>query len=218
MVNTAHRTTPTATVCPPEQRVLFHNLSWLAFEQILTALGEQRSARLTYDLGTLEITMPLEEHENASEWIALFIRILVEELNLKIKSMGSTTLKRPDLDKGAEPDKGYYIQNQPKVTGRNVDLTQDPPPDLVVEVDITHTDIDKLSVYAAMGVPEFWRYNGQELQIYQLQGKAYTELNTSPTFPNISKDRFYEFLSQCLIDEVKASKTLRRWIEQEYLA
>jgi Uma2 family endonuclease len=147
MVNTASRIVSTMAAPTAEQRVLFHNLSWLAFEQILAALGEQRSARLTYNLGTLEMTMPLEGHENASEWIALFIRILVEELNLKIKSMGSTTLKRPDLDKGAEPDKGYYIQNQPKVMGRNVDLTQDPPPDLVVEVDITHTDIDKLTVY-----------------------------------------------------------------------
>jgi Uma2 family endonuclease len=207
----------TAAVPPTEQRVLFHNLSWQAYEQILAVLGERRSARLTYDLGTLEITMPLEEHENASELIALFIRILVEELDLNLKSMGSTTLKRPDLDRGAEPDKSYYIQNQPNVAGKNVDLSQDPPPDLILEVDITHTDIDKLSLYANMGVPEFWRYNGQELRIYQLRGEAYTEVGISPTFPAVSKEQLYEFLSQCSIDEVKASKALRRWIEQECL-
>ncbi len=52
-----------------------------------------------------------------------------------------TTLDREDLDRGAEPDNAYYIQNQPRVAGRTVNLQQYPPPDLVVEVDITHTDI-----------------------------------------------------------------------------
>ena len=152
-----------------EQRVVFHNISWQAYEQILAALGESRSSRLTYDQGTLEITMPLEEHESATRLIELFIRILVEEFGLKIKTMGSTTLNRPDLERGAEPDNCYYIQNQPKVAGKKVDLSTDPPPDLIAEVDITHTDIDKLNLYASMGVPEFWRYNGRVLRIYQLQ-------------------------------------------------
>ena len=87
--------------------------------------------------------MPLEDHEQASEWIGLLIRILVVEMGLKLKSMRSTTLDREDLDRGAEPDNAYYIQHQPQVAGRTVDLTTDPPPDLVVEVDITHTENDK---------------------------------------------------------------------------
>ena len=106
--------------------------------------------------------MPLEEHEFSGRLIELFVRILVVELGLKIKTMGSTTLDRSDLDRGAEPDSAYYIQNQSRVAGRKVDLATDPPPDLVVEVDITHTDINKPALYAAMGVPEFWRYDGRE--------------------------------------------------------
>ncbi|GAB1543138.1 Uma2 family endonuclease [Scytonema sp. NUACC21] len=204
---------PEATLA--EQRVVFHNISWQAYEQILAALGEGRSSRLTYDQGTLEISMPLEEHERATRLIELFIRILVVELGLKIKTMGSTTLNRPDLEKSAEPDNCYYIQNQPKVAGKKVDLNQDPPPDLIVEVDITHTDINKLNLYASMGVREFWRYNGQELRIYQLQEHQYIEVENSPTFSWEIKERLYQFLQECHIDEVEAEISFRAWVKQQ---
>lgn len=198
-----------------EQRVVFHNISWQAYEQILAALGEGRSSRLIYDQGTLEITMPLEEHESATRLIELFIRILVEEFGLKIKTMGSTTLNRPDLERGAEPDNCYYIQNQPKVAGKKVDLNTDPPPDLIAEVDITHSDIDKLKLYASMGVPEFWRYNGQALRIYQLHDGQYIEVENSPTFSWVIKERLYQFLQECQVDEVQASKGFRAWVQQQ---
>lgn len=198
---------------PQEKRVTLHGLTWQAYQQILNALPQSRSARLTYDRGTLEITMPLESHEFASEMIGLFIRILVEEMNLQLKSMRSTTLDREDLDRGAEPDNAYYIQNQPKVSGRYVDLSVDPPPDLVVEVDITHTDIDKNRLYAAMGVPEFWRYDGQVWRIYQLQDRAYIECDRSPTFPIVSEEDLYQFLEQALQEEIKAGKAFRELIK-----
>ncbi len=172
-----------------EKRVVFNHLSWLSYRQILQALGENNRAHLFYDRGTLEITMPLEEHEFYRELIGLFIRILVVELGLKIKSMGSTTLAREDLERGAEPDNAYYIQNQAKVLGKRINLTQDPPPDLVVEVDITHTDINKLALYARLGVPELWRFNGQIWRIYRLEKEGYQEEEFSPTFPLVPKTK-----------------------------
>jgi Uma2 family endonuclease len=197
----------------PEKRVTLRGLNWQAYQQILHALPQSRAARLTYDRGTLEITMPSESHEFAGEMTGLFVRILVEEMDLLLKSMRSTTLDRQDLDRGAEPDNAYYIQNQPKVSGRYVDLRTDPPPDLIVEVDITHTDIDKNRLYAAMGVPEFWRYNGQEWRIFQLQGDTYMECDRSPTFPIVSKEDLYQFLEQALQEEVKAAKAFRELIK-----
>ena len=205
--------TPEITLA--EQRVVFYNISWQNYQQILAALGQNRSSRLIYDQGTLEITMPLEEHESATRLIELFIRILVVESNLKMKTMGSTTLNRDDLQRSAEPDNCYYIQNQPKVVGKTVDLNQDPPPDLIVEVDITHTNINKLTFYSSMGVPEFWRYNGKILRIYQLQESAYIEVEKSPTFPKITKEQLYRFLQDCQIDEVQAEKSFRAWVQQE---
>jgi Uma2 family endonuclease len=128
--------------------------------------------------------------------------------------MGSTTLDRSDLERGAEPDNAYYIQNQPLVAGRKVDLATDPPPDLVVEVDITHSDINKPALYASMGVPEFWRYNGREWSIYQLQADRYTEVANSPTFPMVSKEKLYEFLAVAQTDEVTAEIDLRQWVRE----
>ncbi len=197
-----------------EKRVTIHHLNWQAYQQILTALPETRAARLTYDHGTLEICMPLEDHEFAVRLIELFIRILVVEMGMKLKTMGSTTLDRQDLQRGSEPDNAYYIQNQPKVAGRKVDITQDPPPDLIVEVDITHTDIDKNALYASMGVPEFWRFNGQTWQILKLTGKTYVEVDYSPTFPWIEKGDLYEFLEQAQHDEVEAELSFRNRVRQ----
>lgn len=198
-----------------EKRVSVSGLTWVAYQKILYALPEGRSTRLTYDHGTLEITMPLEEHEYASELIGLFIRILVGVMGLKLKSLRSTTLERPDLDRSAEPDNAYYIQHQAQVAGRKVDLSQDPPPDLVVEVDITHTDIAKNRLYASMGVPEFWRYNGQVWRIFQLQGEAYQELDRSPTFDWVKKEDLYQFLEQAQQDEIEAEQNFRTLVNQK---
>jgi Uma2 family endonuclease len=197
-----------------ERRVTIHHLNWQAYQQILTALPETRATRLTYDHGTLEISMPLEDHEFAVRLIELFIRILVVEMGLKLKTMGSTTLDREDLQRGSEPDNAYYIQNQPKVAGRNVDITQDPPPDLIVEVDITHTDINKNALYASMGVPEFWRFNGQTWRIFKLIGKSYEEVDHSPTFFWVEKMHLYNFLEQAQLDEVEAEISFRNQVRQ----
>ncbi|MGB7057427.1 MAG: Uma2 family endonuclease [Geitlerinemataceae cyanobacterium] len=204
----------TQTIPIGEKRVTLHGLTWQGYQQILTALPQSRAARLTYDRGVLEISMPLEEHENSGRLIELFIRILVVELGMKMKTMGSTTLDREDLDRSSEPDNAYYIQNQPKVAGRTVNLKTDPPPDLIVEVDITHTDIDKKRLYASMGVPEFWRYNGQEISIYQLVEGEYQEFDRSPTFSAIEKSELYQFLEKARQDEVEAELNFRQQIRQ----
>ncbi len=198
-----------------EQRVVIHGVSWEAYLQILDALPQSRGSRLTYDDGVLEITMPLEDHEFSGRLIECFIRTLVELKGLRIKTMGSTTMNYPQLKKGAEPDNAYYIQNQPLVKGRNVDFAHDPPPDLVVEVDITHTDIQKNRFYTSLGVPEFWRFNGKVWRIYQLQDGVYVEVEASPTFPQVPKERLYAFLEQAKEDEIEAVQSLRTWWEKQ---
>lgn len=203
-----------------EKRLLFHSLDWQRYQTLRETLSrngeaspmENRNIRFTYLQGTLEVTMPLEIHEFSTRLIELFIRILVVELGMKVKTMGSTTLNRETLDRSAEPDNAYYIQSQPLVAGRDVDLDQDPPPDLVVEVDITHTDINKLALYAAMNVPEFWRYDGEVWRIYELRDREYQEVEMSPTFPRVPKIKLYEFLATARQDEVEAELALREWV------
>ncbi|NJN21762.1 MAG: Uma2 family endonuclease [Leptolyngbya sp. RL_3_1] len=198
-----------------EKRMAFQALDWPAFKQIQQLLTERTRARFTYDDGVLEITMPLEGHERIARLVELFIRILVVEMGLKLKTMGSTRLDREDLLKSAEPDNGYYIQNYARVADHEVDLKVDPAPDLVVEVDITHTDINKNALYASLGVSEFWRLNGRDWQILVLADGSYGEQEQSLTFPLVEKADLYRFLETALVDEVAAEKTFRQWVRQQ---
>ncbi len=211
----ANSITDQLPVSPGEKRIALRGLDWIAYQQMKALLNERTRARLTYDRGTLEITMPSEPHEFYARLIELFIRILVVELGLQIKTLGSTTLDREDLERGAEPDSGYYIQNQPQVAGRTIDLAVDPPPDLIVEVDISHTDIDKNALYAAMGVRELWRFNGKVWRIYHLQENSYVEVNFSPTFSMVPKEKLYEFLAACQQNEVEAEINFRAWTREQ---
>ncbi len=205
---------PQATLKPRgEQRVVFRGIAWNDYLQMQEMLPQSRGSRLTYDDGVLEIAMPLEDHEFARCLIERFIVVLVELFALPIKTMGSTTMNYPLLRKGAEPDSAYYIQNQPLVKGRNVNFAQDPPPDLVVEVDITHTDIAKNQFYASLSVPEFWRFDGQVWRIYALESGVYVEVDRSLTFPQVPKEWLYAFLATAKEDEIVAMRELRsRWL------
>jgi Uma2 family endonuclease len=170
---------------PSGQRVLLKDVNWQMFESILNELGNHRAARLAYDNGTLEIMAPLPEHEKSKEIISDFVKVLLEELNIDCECFGSTTFKRQDILKGVEPDQCFYIQNEATMRGKDkLDLTVDPPPDLVIEIDITSDSRTRFSIYEALGVPELWRYNGL-LQINLLQNGKYVESNYSQNFPEL---------------------------------
>jgi Uma2 family endonuclease len=205
----------TTQTMPAEQRLTLTNISWDTYDKLLDAFGEHRAVRLHYDEGVLEFMVPLEAHENPSDVLGALIFNLAVDCGLTIKSMASTTLRRQPLQKGAEPDKCFYIQNEPLVRGKTVDLETDPPPDLVVEVDITHSDINKNALYARLGIPEFWRFNGKTLRIFQLQDGSYQEVNVSPTFPWLNKQVIYNFLEQCrTLGEAQAMRNFRTWLHE----
>jgi Uma2 family endonuclease len=161
-----------ATPVLAEERVVLQNVTWQLYELMLAQLGENRSVRLAYDQGILELMSPLMPHERSKRLLEKLIDIVLEELDISAVSVGSMTCKREDLGRGSEPDSGYYIQNEPLIRHREtVNLEEDPPPDLVLEVEYSRSAVNKLKLYAAMGVPEFWHYNGKTLRVYRLFGK-----------------------------------------------
>lgn len=91
-----------------EQRVVFHGLSWDDYLQIFHALPQRRNSRLSYHDKTLEIAQAYQAHEFAVRLIERFIRLLVGEMGMKMKTMGSTTMNREGLQWGAEPDCAFY--------------------------------------------------------------------------------------------------------------
>jgi Uma2 family endonuclease len=209
----------TATPEIAEQRVILSNVSWQTFEQLLTELGDKRATRLAYNEGLLEIMTPLGPHENSNRFIESLIGAIADELNLNLKRFGSLTLKRAKKLKGAEPDSCYYIQNEPLVRSKQeIDLNNDPPPDLVLEIDITSGSMDKQPIYAAIGIPEFWHYNGNKLEIFVLEpsNQEYQKVTQSLTFPWMPLDIIPRFIRQSLVDgETATLRAFRAWVREQ---
>jgi Uma2 family endonuclease len=197
-------------------RVILQGVSWQTYQALLAELGDNRSSRLAYDQGILEITMPSDRHETNIKLLERMIEALTEELDLPIKGFRSTTLNREDLQRGAEPDSCYYIQNVDRIQGRTVDLSRDPAPDLVIEVDITSPSSRRLQIYKQLEVPEVWRYIGQTVQIYQLQAGTYNLCENSPTFPFVRVEILNQFLQQAQAqDDTTFIRTWRKWVREQ---
>jgi Uma2 family endonuclease len=200
-----------------EQRTLLHHVSWQLFENLLTELGDNRACRLTYDQGDLEIMAPSSTHEHANRVIERLIIVMVEELGLEVKSVGSLTCKREELKRGAEPDSCYYIQHEAFARNKDsVDLNKDPPPDLVVEIEYTSSALPKLPLYASLRVPELWRYDGHHLLIYQLVAGQYVPCPISPTFAPIKVTDIPRFLRKSQqVGEIKMTRAFRGWVRKQ---
>lgn len=194
---------------PPGDRLLLHDITWEEFEQILGDLGEHRAVRIAYHQGVLELVPPLSEHEAAKEIISDLVKALLEELDIEFWPLGSTTFKNAALTGEIEPDQCLYIQNEALVRGKaRVDLSVDPPPDLAIESDVTsrtHPDL-----YAALGVPELWRFEKGALQIYVLHGGRYRAAPESRLFPRLP---LREVISQYLAQSKRQgrNRTLREF-------
>ena len=203
------------TLAPPEQIVQLSGISWQTYETLLAEIGD-RQIRLTYNRGNLEIMVPSPEHERFKEVLGRFVETLAEELDVKIEPLGSTTFKRPELS-GKEPDKCFYIQNLSAVKGKKrIDMTQDPPPDLVVEIDITSRSENSLQVYADLGVPEVWIYNGSRLRIKRLENGEYVEGEISLAFPSLPILEIVRFLEQAeTMDYLELVKAFRNWVKSK---
>jgi Uma2 family endonuclease len=168
---------------PPGNQLLLRDITWQMFETLLTELGESRASRLSYSKGSLEIMVPLPEHETGKVLIGDLVKIILEELEIEFCSLGSTTFKNENMAQAIEADDCFYIQNEAAVRGKNrIDLATDPPPDLAIEIDITSRT--QFNNYEALGVPELWRYNGRSLQISVLQDGKYVQSDRSFQFPS----------------------------------
>ncbi|OUL27627.1 Uma2 family endonuclease [Nostoc sp. 106C] len=202
---------------PAEQRTVLYNVSWETFEALLRDTGEDRGSRFAYDCGTLEIMIPLFEHENPKIQFDHFILVIVEELGIEIKSAGSTTLKSRLANRGIEPDNCYYIQNESRVRGKEtLNLETDPPPDLAIEIDITSSSVNKFRIYSALGIPELWRYDGQDLKFYHLLDGQYIECEFSIAFPLVSVNDISRFIQQSkTMGEIALLKSFRAWVRSK---
>ncbi|MGB8700022.1 MAG: Uma2 family endonuclease [Thermosynechococcaceae cyanobacterium] len=214
----------TATLIQSPDRVVLRNISWHTYQSLIGDFESEPALRLTYDRGTLEIRMPLDLHETYKKLIGRFIEAATEELDLEIRSLGSRTCDRKDLARGLEPDQCYYIQHVALVRdSEQIDFAHFPPPDLAVEIDITSSSLDRFSIYADLGIPELWRYDGRSLTFYQLQNGQYQSCDHSVAFPLLAADHIGQFLdlrfpkdkAQPSMSENRLVKQFRQWLQHQ---
>lgn len=204
---------------PSETRFFLPGVSWQFYEACLAEIGD-RPIRLSYHRGNLEMMSPSREHERCKRLLGRMIEVLTEELDVPMQSSGSTTWRREHLDSGLEPDECYYIQNEPRVRGRDeLDLAVDPPPDLAVEVEISRCAVDRMAIYAGLGVPEVWRYDGARLRVCQLdENQQYQTRRRSVALPFLPPEEVERFLARRNdTDETTWVRSFRAWVRESIL-
>jgi Uma2 family endonuclease len=198
-----------------ETRTLLRNVTWQQYIE-LRDREEYRHRRMTYDRGSLELMSPGRLHERLRIVITECVKAWCRELRISYQSGGSTTFRREDLERGLEGDNCYYIQNLSVVKDRatELDLTIDPPPDLILEVDVTSSSIDKMLIYAALGVPEVWRWHDDRLYLYGLDSDTrYVIVAESLALPGFPVELATDFVSQRLYaDEMELMDEFRELV------
>lgn len=198
------------------RRLRLHGVPWGTY-CALRELPENYHVRMTYDRGDLEIMSPSPRHEQWAALIGRLIEAWTEECNVDIAGRRTMTFQREDLQRGLEPDNCYYIQHEADIRSkRELDFTVDPPPDLVVEVDLTSSSSGKLPLYAAFGVPEVWRYNGSALEILLLGDDGqYQSAAESRALPGIKPELIERILARVGTEsETSLVRAFRVWVGQ----
>ncbi len=207
-----------ATAAKPhlEENVVFLAVTWDTYEAILTDLGDDSRTRLAYDGRTLELMSPFREHEVDTRFLDLLLGAVMEEWDINLDCVGFMTLKAKPV--GAEPDTSYYIEHAYDVAGlKEIDLRTSPPPDLVVEFDLSRRRMDKFKIYARLGVPEFWRYGRHGLQAFALRAGEYHEIAASEVIPGLPMAPLASFLERhSEPDKRPILKDWRAWLRANH--
>ena len=200
-----------------EQRFCLNYVSWQTYESLLADYADTRSPRFTFSEGMLEIMSPSGEHEELIQILAMIADIVAEEQRVEFKALGSSTFRRPDLEHGTEPDACFYVQNVERIRGKKeIDLTVDPPPDLVIEVEVTSPVIPKLPVYARLGVPEIWLHDGRSASILCLSGDHYEASDRSGVLPAVTQTVLLDFVEQSkALSTLAWRRVVRTWAREQ---
>lgn len=200
-------------ISPPEERIILHDVTWETYEQLLANYENSSGPRFAYDRGVLEIMSPSSEHEELNDLFKLLIYIVAEEWDVEIRGFGATTFRREDLARGSEPDSCFYVQHVEAIRGvSKLDLAVHPPPDLVIEIDVTHPSLDKFPIYAQLGIPEFWLHEEGALKIFKLEGGEYVETDRSIALPRLTRRQISFFLSAAKTQKRPAwQRAVREW-------
>jgi len=183
-------------ISPTDQRVILAGVSWTTYIRILADVGDSHAVRMAFDRGKLEIMAPSFAHERPAHLLGQIVEILAEIRQMDLLGAGSTTFKREDVERGFEPDASFYLPHAAAVRGNaEIDLTRDLPPDLIIEIDLTHPSLDKFPIDAALGIPEVWRYAEEQLTIYRRTADGYGGVATSVVLSGVTGQQLQQLVA-----------------------
>jgi Uma2 family endonuclease len=203
---------------PSGNRLLLSGIDWPTYCRLTRLFDERRHLRITYDRGALEIMTLSPRHERIKHLLGLLVLALAEGFAIPIAGFGSMTFRRRRLKRGLEPDECFWIQHEAQVRGRDdIDLRTDPPPDLVIEVDISRSSINRMNIYGKLGVPEVWRFDGQALSFLARQPDgSYADIPQSLAFLQVAPGDVTALLAlRGQLDETAIVRQAREWAAQK---
>ena len=182
--------------------IVWKDVSWNFYRAMLREFDEWPS-RVNYDRGTLEVMTLSIEHERYKMLLAEMVGQIAVTFRLRMTRGGSATLKRMTKKKGLEADLCYWVANEPAVrTKKRINLRVDPPPDLVIEIDVMHSVVNREKIYAALGVPEMWLLSGNaKLAAFALETGAWQPTEQSRSFPFLRVADLNLFVARIGVDD-----------------
>jgi Uma2 family endonuclease len=225
MTNGTATLEPVATPAPaqllrdlePGVPIRLCGLNWNDYLGVSNLIGD-RPLRTFYSDGEMEILMPSYAHEIWIVVLDTLIKALASELSMPLKGFGTSTFRRDDLEKGLESDRCYYLTNAARVRGKmRLDLGIDPPPDLAVEIEISRSAAKRMPIYAALRVPEVWRFDGETLKVHQLVANGeYLIVERSQYFPYLPIEELVRFVKmQDQLDDTELDAAFRAWVREQ---
>ena len=205
---------------PPKGKLQLRDVDWEEYEEILRQMEAKPGYRVSYNKGRLIVMSPRPDHERPKDFIFRLAAILADELGVDLETAGSTTFRRRAKAKGAEPDTCFYVQSAARVitwTGGKAETF--PIPDVVVEIDTTNESLYKLEIYAGLGVPELWRWEGRAARFYQLADGRYQEIAHSLAFPLLTPEVLADFIQRSQLEGHTATlRAFRAWVREQNAA
>ena len=201
---------------PPASVLTLHEVTWQDYEELLEKVGEAKGLRISFNEGVMQIMTLSIKHEGITAFVQDLVRIISLRRRCKILFFGSATMRLAKKEKGSEPDVCFYLQSVPLLkNAAQPDFAVDPPPDVVVEIDIHHQSLDKFPIYAALGVPELWRYDGKRCTLHGLENGAYVVLETSTAMPMLTGEVLTGFLNRLQTeDQYDTLLAFEEWLNQ----
>jgi Uma2 family endonuclease len=209
--------TPPQPAAPAEGRVLLRGVSWETYERLLDEHNESAGPRFTYDDGNLEIMTLSLEHEDPNRTLSSLVEIILCEWDVDFLRAGSNTFKSSELRKGFEPDTSFYIERVEAIRGRKrLDLAVDPPPDLVIEIEVTEPLLPRLPIFASVRVPEIWCCVGEIVRILRLDRGRYRGVKRSGSLSPLTAEIITDFLRRSSRSTSPAwMRSVREWAQAQ---